>query len=67
MSETWENTLSYRPDLKQTARVVLETFRSARPQDAFETAVRAYRQHNPNVPNVLARQAVAKIICGEEE
>jgi hypothetical protein len=43
--------------------VVLETFSSARPQEAFEAAVLAYRRHNPDVSNILARQAVAKIIC----
>jgi hypothetical protein len=52
------------PDLKRAASVVLETFRSAPPQDAFETAVRTYRRYHPNVPATLARRAVAKIICG---
>jgi hypothetical protein len=65
MAETRENMTLFTPDLEQTARVVLETYRSARPQDAFETAVRAYRQRNPNVPTTLARRAVARIICGE--
>ena len=64
MAETPENTGLSAPNLNRAAREVLETFRSARPQDAFETAVRAYRRHNPNVPTTLARRAVAKIICG---
>lgn len=64
MAETQENTLWAAPDLREAARVVLESFRSAPPQDAFETAVRVYRRHNPNVPTTLARRAVAKIICG---
>ena len=64
MAETQQNTALPEPDLKRAARVVLESFRSAPPQDAFETAVRAYRRHNPNVPSPLARRAVAKIICG---
>ena len=63
MAETGNNSPWPAPDLKQ-ARVVLDTFRSARPQDAFEAAVRAYRQHNPSVPATMARRAVAKIICG---
>lgn len=65
MVEIRENTPSSIPEMEQAAQVVLETFRSARPQDAFETAVRAYRRRNPTVPNTVARQAVAKIICGE--
>ena len=64
MVETQENTPWAEPDFKYATRVVLESFRSAPPQDAFETAVRAYRRHNPNVPTTLARRAVAKIICG---
>ena len=64
MSETQENTRWAEPDLKYATRVVLESFRCAPPQDAFETAVRAYRRHNPNVPTALARRAVAKIVCG---
>ena len=64
MAEILENTDFSAPDVDRVAREVLETFRSARPHDAFDTAVRAYRRHNPNVPNTLARRAVAKIICG---
>ena len=66
MAETRETTPSFTSDLEKAARVVLETYKSARPQDAFETAVCAYRRHNPNVPATLARRAVAKIICGQE-
>jgi hypothetical protein len=46
--------------------VVLDVYTSARPQDAFEAAVRAYhRERNPNVPTEMARRAVATIICGK--
>ena len=64
MADTGNNAPWSAPDLKQATGVVLDTFRSARPQDAFEAAVRVYRQHNPSVPTTLARRAVAKIICG---
>ena len=64
MAEIQQNTALPEPDLKHAARVVLESFRSAPPQNAFETAVRAYRRHHPNMPATLARRAVAKIICG---
>jgi hypothetical protein len=64
VAERHESTALPEPDLRHAERVVIESFRSARPQDAFETAVRAYRRHNPTVPNTLARRTVAKIICG---
>jgi hypothetical protein len=65
MAETQEMAPLFKPDLEQTSKAVLEIFRSARPQDAFESAVRAYRQRNYNVPAAEARRAVARIICGE--
>ena len=67
MAETRETTPLFTSDPEQTARLVLDIYRCARPQDAFETAVRVYRQHNPNVPATLARRAVARIICGERQ
>ncbi len=64
MTEIQETASLFASDPEQTARVVLETYRSASPRDAFEAAVLAYRRHNPNVSNILARRVVAKIICG---
>ena len=64
MTEILENAPSSAPDLKRSARVVLDSFKAAPPKDAFDTAVLVYCRHNPNVPNTLARRAVAKIICG---
>jgi hypothetical protein len=49
----------------ECAEVVLDVYTSARPPDAFEAAVRAYRERNPNVPTETARRAVATIICGK--
>jgi hypothetical protein len=65
MAETQEMAPLFKPNLEQTARVVLEIFRSARPQDAFESAVRAYLERNSDAPAAEARRAVARIICGE--
>ncbi len=67
MPEIQETAPLFISDPERTARLVLETYRSAGPRDAFETAVRAYRQRNPNVAATLARRAVARIICGRDK
>jgi hypothetical protein len=46
------------------AAVILEVYTLARPQDAFEAAVRVYRERNSGATLSAARRAVAAIICG---
>jgi hypothetical protein len=53
------------PTDNDCAEIVLNAYTSARPQDAFEEAVRTYRQRNPEVSTDAARRAVAEIICGK--
>lgn len=52
------------PTGKDSAAAVLQAYTSAAPQDAFEAAVRVYRERNPNAQMSAARRAVAEIICG---
>jgi hypothetical protein len=46
------------------AEIVLQAYTLARPQDAFEAAVRVYCDRNPGATMNAARRAVAEIICG---
>ena len=51
--------------------LVLESYkavmaRSRNEREAFETAVRIYHAHHPNVPETEARHEVAEIICGRQ-
>ena len=51
------------PKNNDCTEIVLEVYSSARPQDAFEAAVRVYRERNPGATLNAARRAVAEIIC----
>jgi hypothetical protein len=51
------------PKSSDCTEIVLEAYTSARPQDAFEAAVRVYRERNPAATLNAARRAVAEIIC----
>jgi hypothetical protein len=57
--------LAAEPTDYDCAEVVLGVYTSARSQDAFEAAVRSYRERNPDASIDGARRAAAKIICGK--
>ena len=52
------------PKNNDCAEIVLQTYALARPQEAFEAAVRVYCERNPGATMHAARRAVAEIICG---
>ena len=55
--------LNVMPDDGDTAHVVLQAYRSARDQKAFDAAVQAWREQHPDTTPEQGAKAVAVIIC----
>jgi len=51
------------PKSNDCTEIVLEAYTSTRLQDAFEAAVRVYRERNPGTTLNAGPRAVAEIIC----